>query len=483
MKDLQPRFILALFALLLLLSRQTHAQMVTAISPSSSVPGQKIDVIIRGANTSFRAGATQISFAGGNGIVVTNVVVQDAQTVIATLQIDAAATMSDYDVIAITGNENIRLDNGFQLFKPGGEFRVNIQALPVNNIDLSTLDINNSATAPVVFFCNLFNDNVGRKVRVYVFLYAASRGLLGQFKTDLISMTPLQYKKLVNGDFTTFKSSGQASSDFIKAVKDKGGLPPDEYTYRVEVRGPNGTSVLATDETVNVVSNPNNNPELIAPGAAFDEELNKIFVPQPFFQWFGNSAQYDFALYEIKDGQNEQEAARGLPVYKQENITAKQFLYPAYAEKLKLGSLYAWQVKGKYAGAKGTQYLPSQVFRFMYGNAAENAGGVTISKIIITPQEIELMPGQAFHFNVQMLDSDDRPITNLQPTWKLSAPKASITNDGTLTAGNQAADFALIVKAGTKSDFATVKIKSVNTQPVGEDWLIDKMIRKMFGLK
>ena len=465
----------------MLFSQIGYGQSITALAPSSAVPGQTIDVVIRGINTGFRNGITRVQMTGVSGITVQRVSVQDANTAIATLTIDANATPGDCDVMITTGTEVVRFANAFQVFNPGGQLRVNIQALPINSVDLSSFDVNNPAKVPLVFFCNIYNDNLKRQVRAYVFFSTASRGLIGHVSTDLFTLDPMKYYKITNAGFNNFKVNGEAGNNFINAIKTQGGLPPDEYVYRVEIRAPNGT-ILQSDETVNVLNNPNANPELIAPGDPFDDEPMRVINPQPLFQWFGNSTKYDIALYECKPGQTEQEAARNLPVYKQENITSKNFLYPAFAEKLKEGTMYAWQVKGKYNSTKGSQYLPSQMLSFVYGNAVNN-NPVTVSKIIISPQEIELKAGQTFRFNVQMYDADGKPVTNLKPQWKITPGKATITAEGLLTAGSEPADIALVVKAGDQSDFATVKIiTSQPAIPLGEDWLIDKMLRKVFGI-
>jgi hypothetical protein len=477
MKNFIHRFFISVSLVLPLLLHQSQAQSITALAPSSGVPGQTVDVVIRGMNTGFKSGVSKVVIIDGSDIEVKNLTVQDPQTAIATFTISSTAVPGFRTIIVNTNTESVRLENAFEVFTANTQLRVNIQALPVQSVQLSDFDLNSPNKSPLVFQCNIYNDNRSRKVKIFVFFSAASKGEIGYINTDIVTLDPLQYYKFTNNDFSHFKTSGAKGDAFIIEVRAANGLPADEYTYRMEVRENN--SVITSDETVNVVTNPVNNPELITPGADFTAETEKVFSPQPLFQWFGNTQKYDFALYFVKDEQTPQEVVRSLPVFKQDDITGNNFIYPNYAEKLVEGKTYAWQVRGKFAGSKGTQYLPSQVYKFVYNGSGS---GGSVFKIAITPQDIDLKTGEKHQFTAQLLDKENRPITNIQPTWQVVPSKATITQDGLLTAGNETTSIAVLVKAGSVSEFATVNIKPGETTVLGEDWMIDKMLRKIFGL-
>jgi len=375
------------------------------------------------------------------------------------------------------------LPNGFEVFSATGNFKVNLQVLPVETVSLSDFDLTNSATQPILFFANIYNDNVSRKVEISILITAASKGYLGRIYITDRQLAAGSYTRLSNRDFNHYETNGVAGQQFITSVRAAGAFPPDDYTYKLQVKE-NG-NLLDEDQNSSTVENQLNNPELIMPGTVFSGDIQPVVTPLPLFQWFGQSSRYDFALYKYRQGQTPEEVVRSLPVFRQDDITVGNFLYPNYAEKLVEGETYAWQVRGKVTSSAGVRYLPSEVFRFVYSSSpAGGAGSATISKITISPQEIALAPGQQFQFNAVVLDQDGRPVA-INPVWQVTPAKGSVTPNGLYTAGQggaSVATVAVLVKAGPASDFAIVTIKPIIPATGHNEWLIGEMLRKMFGL-
>lgn len=520
--------------LLMLLPVCAGAQTITAIAPMSGTPGQTIDVMVRGAGTHF---INQISLADfGAEIAVQKFLVHDSLTGLATILISPSAQPGFRKVIVTTLNEIASLERAFEVMTPAGALRATLQVLPVAGVSFSSFDISNLQAQPVLFYVNIYNDAVRRKVQVDLSVNAKSRGSLGKFSATEVALEPNAQVRLSNREFNRFQPNGMVTLQFLNELKATGKFPPDEYTYKLEINNEQGV-LVAGDEAVLVVTDvpaapppppltppvpdssaapqpptlpnppadlplppaqplpannlplltdrPYTNPGLIAPGFDFTTPTGVVTLPLPFFQWYGQGQQYDFALYKFLPGQTPEEVVRSLPVFQQTNITGHHFLYPNYAEKLVPGTFYAWQVREKLTGLNETRHLPSEVFRFVFAEKKE-AEAAGISRLTIMPQEAEVFAGQEIHFQVAAWDKNGQLISAVQPIWQITPLKGTITPNGLFTAGkeNTTTLLAILAKAGGATDFATVTIKprQGNTNPV-KDWLIREMIRKTFGIR
>ena len=213
--------------------------------------------------------------------------------------------------------------------------------------------------------------------------------------------------------------------------------------------------------------------------------MGKVYTPFPLFQWFGQNDKYDFAIYEVMPNQTAEDAVRNIVQFKKTDITGTSFLYPSYAEKLVNGKVYAWQIQGKVISAKGTQYLPSEVFRFQYADVGNGGANLkNIARVQIVPQEINLAPGQQFQFTVMAYAMDSSLIQNVTTQWQLSpADKGSISPTGLFTAGKNITTLAVVINAGAVTDFATVNIFSDATLINATSWSMGSMFRQLFGLQ
>jgi hypothetical protein len=460
------------------------AQEITLITPESATPGQTLDVLIRGINTHFLNGQSIANF--GQGITVQKLVVNNSLTATATLNINAGAPVGMRAVTVSTGQEVAQAANVFEVFTSNGDFRVNIEVLPLDAISLSDIDLTKPASAPIMFFGNIYNDNVERNnVKITLELTAGTRGLVGKLSMPITTLAPDAYLRVTNRNFTDVTIVGRQGHDFLNQVKALGTFPPDNYTYKLVVTEKN--KVIGSDQNESAVTNPIANPELIAPGNAFNLPLETSFTPFPLFQWFGQMDRYDFALYEVRQGQTPEEAVRNLPVYRRADISANNMLYPASAEKLVSGKVYAWQVRGRFTSSSGSQSLPSEVFRFTYTGTDGGPSAISdVASIRITPDEdVEVVAGESFQFHAMFMDGENRTLNNITPQWQLSSNKGTISTNGLFRAGNTPGVVAVVVKAGVVTEFATVTIKPkpiVPTNMTDSEWAMDALLRQLFGL-
>jgi len=477
-----------ILSLLIFINNDVISQSITSAIPTSAIVGQTIDIIIRGTGTHFRQGATTLDLGPGVNVFNNKVQVQNSLLLTASITVSSVANPGLRDIKVITGSEVASFNNGFEVYAVSGTLRATLEVLPVQSLSLGDLDPSNLTSAPFFFWVNIFNDNVPRNLKVQVSLRSAKIGQLGLAIDPTISLQPNQVIRLDKNAFTKYQNNPIATA-FYKQVLATGSFPPDDYTYTVTVKDLK-TLQTVSDSNVTTITNTKNNPELILPGALFTDPEQTVSIAQPLFQWFGQQDKYNFTLYQILPGQTAVEAVRNIPVYKTSGIQTNSFLYPAFAEKLIDGKEYAWQITSEISSIKGNQTLNSEVFRFIYKqidsqiNSNDNNG---ISSINVFPQQITLTSGQKFQFNANVLDAGNKAVLKAPVTWVISPTgDGTVDANGVLTAGNMSGTFALIAKSGNVSDFATVTINVVpktTTPPIdSEEWLIDQMIKKVFGL-
>src|SRR4051794_14790550 len=157
------RFFISLATSLFLIIGTVKGQAITVVAPSSGVPGKKIDVVLRGINTHFTSGISKAFVAGGTDIAVAALSIQDPMTAIVTLEISSTASPGFRTITINTNGEIAKIENGFEVFDAAASFRVNIQAMAVESIEISDFDFSNVEASPIFFFSNVFNDNVRRK--------------------------------------------------------------------------------------------------------------------------------------------------------------------------------------------------------------------------------------------------------------------------------------------------------------------------------
>ena len=449
------RYFLLLIFYFLLSSALFSQGEITSVYPNSGNPGEEMDVMIKGFGTNFKSNA-QVSF--GLGITVISFNVTNTETGMAHIKIDNTTPTGFRDISITSGGITSTRPGIFEVVTFGSTVRAELLVLPVQGIHLSDFDDENPDKSPLLFTIFIYNDNQLRDLTVKFKLQGQTNGLIGTAIKKYKGLQPLDMVQFDNKQFDKYNIN-TANKAFIKDALVNATLPADIYTYIVEIFDAANKKIAETDGS-NIIFNYFNKPEMVSPGNSFFSAPEVIPVNNPLFQWFSQASYYDFYLYPVFTGQTSpEEIALNRPVYKQEGVSTTNFLYPASAEVLQQGKVYAWQVKGHYFGSEGDQLLQSEMYWFKFdpfGIAVPEKESIT--KIRVEPEVVNMEPGKTFKFKAVGLDSKSRP-EDIEVKWKvIPASAGTIDADGFFTAANKTSSFAIMAEYGTKSDFATVNV-------------------------
>jgi len=453
-----------------------QAARIIAVIPSSGTPGEELDVVVRGVDTHFAPGVSTADF--GPGIRVIALTVTDPVTATAHLLIDSKASPGPRDIRVTTGSEVVLLENGFTVQAPTTQFRVSISVVPVETIFISDIDPTNIANAPLLFTVNLFNDVVARDVRLCMTIRGQRYGIILEAFDHPQPLAPFQNLSVTNREFDSY-STTNVSDEVIDIATRTGVVPPDVYTYEIRVyeatKPCTDPDPLASDEGVNVITNPSFDLELIAPGAPFDEEAPAVTTSFPVFQWVSQASFFNVTLYKVMEGQTDEDAVQNQPVFHADNITGTSLIYPNYAEALQDGMVYAWQVKALIQSATGTVERESKIFRFRV--ARGEARPTAVHHIVIEPDVATVNVGESISFTARVYDSENNPVS-FTPQWSLRpADLGTIDLRGNFRAGDQARVGAVVVSAGEVFDHAVVTVVAPRAE-----FDFSRFLKRLFGL-
>lgn len=472
-----------------LLCTQVFGQAsLQSIVPNSFPQGQSTDVVIRGVATNFKNGSTVVDM--GSDVTITKTDVLNPETVIVGISVSGSASTGQKDLTVTTGSEVVTMVNAFELFAAGGGFKANIDVLPFQTASLSDFDISNPANLPLLFFVNLYNNNFNRDVKIEIDFSCAKYGAIGTLRIDSKILLPNEVARVSNRDFNHLDVVNGDQNTFLNIVKLTGVLPPDEYFYTLHVT--EGTTEIATDNASSVITNPLANPILIGPGVLYaadvvifdDAQISKIVTPNPLFQWVGQANKYDLSVYKIISGQSPQDVLNNIPVFKQTDVQGNNFVYPSSAEKFVDGEAYAWQVVAKVVSASGTVEYPSELFAFVYSTSLNNPDPGAAVKIMVSPQQIDMSSGATLVFTAKVFDANNHLIEGLTPTWEVLPANGTIDENGAFKAGTQNGTVAVVARLGNLIDFGSVNITNNQAVMIVDEgqWMVDGMIRQLFGL-
>ena len=367
---------------------------------------------------------------------------------------------------------------------------VQLDTVPLETLRLSDFDPLNPAATSIFFVVTVTNDDQARDLGLRVEVSALSAGYLGAAETELGVLPPNTTLVRTNQQFDSFEVS-DAAENLADYALQRGLLPPDEYQFRIFViEHTDGGEVIVGEEDDSIITtNPGANLDLVGPGNEFMIEPEPLSNPQPLFQWLSNANRFEFALYEVRPGQvSPEDVATNLPVFTTDDIDLETLPYPAFAEQLVDGRIYAWQVNALVTTAAGVIKQPSDMFWFRYTNpAAEesdgNPGDVFVNSLTLDPQEVTIAPGESVRLTYEALDVNDGLVVNTRPEWRM-VPEGygSIAEDGTFTAEERTGAVAIVAAIGSVEDYATVIIESPEeSQASGSDSLIVNVITPIDG--
>jgi hypothetical protein len=445
---------LLVFTFLFFASVISNAQEIISVVPNSGYRGQTVSVIIRGTQTQFTPGVTVADF--GAGITVENFFVEDPFTGTAVVKIEQTAALGSHDINIITGNEAVQLEDGFEVFESGSSVMAFLEIVPVQVLYISDFDPDNAANTPLLFTVTLVNDASVRDLIINFSVSGDQYGLLGTATKTLNAVAANDVVKTTNRDFDEYSVSDMGT-ELLDLVRATGMAPPDVYTYLITITDIDG-NVLASDEGINIITNPVSDLELISPGVSLDEQPLVVAEPQPLFQWFSGASKFNVSLFEVEAGQNNpQDITEGVPVFQQTDVTAQTMLYPNYAENMVEGKTYAWLVEAHIAGSGGDWLMPSNLYWFTYSKA--NIATMNIDRIEIFPDDKTTGTGYHVQYRATVFDENDQPV-QIRPEWKVvPADAGTIDENGLFAAGNRPKTAAIVASVGQTSEYVTLLIK------------------------
>ncbi|KAA3600094.1 MAG: hypothetical protein DWQ06_09860 [Calditrichaeota bacterium] len=454
------------------------SQQIISVVPNSGEQGETLDMIISGSNTNFVNGISTASF--GEGITIESLNISSSVTAIARVSIDASSNLGSRDLSITTNNEIASAQNIFEVIEPTSSgVDLQVDMIPVNVLYISNFDPSNISSAPLLFTATLTNDNLERKLKADLVFNSEKHGSLVTGIKDFGTVAPNQVISFTNRDFDDFFSTPNGE-DLLYDALATGILPPDNYIIDIVIKDQNGKNV-AKDDGSNTTTNPTTELEVIAPGNAISQKPEEIYNPNPFFQWFAKATSYDLIVYPVTEGQTSAKLiTENTPIFEQKELSNTSFLYPNFAEELKAGKTYAWQIFAHISTSQGEQILSSEVFWFTLKTSSDSetgSGGIALKSIEILPEEIELNTGSTFLFTALGYDKNDELI-NIKPEWKVIPSDAGTINEnGLFIAAYRPKSIAIVAKYGEIQDFATVTLRWEGTS-----LNVKNLLEQVFGI-
>lgn len=229
---------------------------------------------------------------------------------------------------------------------------VGVQTLlaPVNTLSIADIDFINTTTPNWLFTIVLTPSSVPMDVRLDLWL-AVSLSTDGTFdraveyRSRVFTLTGP--RTLTNFDLRDpalkedFRIDAEARQELESTALPSGTMPAGMYAFNVRVTTADGSVVLGGDDERISLSNPAT-VDLLAP---YDGEA--VPTSYPLFQWRGEAASWNLAVFQRLPGQSSaEEAAAGIP-HLTANVGALSFQYPSGgARALEPGGSYVWYVEG-----------------------------------------------------------------------------------------------------------------------------------------
>jgi hypothetical protein len=140
-------FQLLIVSAIMLYANVTKAQgVLSSVVPTTASANSTIDMVIKGAGTSFNNTSSIII----NGIVINplNKLVKDPETI--QLKFDVTGFASGNYPLVVSTNGVSTLPIFFKVFEMGNELNVLVNVMPLQSINVSDFDPNNLNNAPVL---------------------------------------------------------------------------------------------------------------------------------------------------------------------------------------------------------------------------------------------------------------------------------------------------------------------------------------------
>ncbi len=339
-----------------------------------------------------------------------------------------------------------------------------IEVEPIETLRMSDFDPLDPSAAPVVFRTYVTGGAQPMNLRLEVDVESARFGYLGTTRLELGEVGPGEMIVRTNRDYDDY-DLGDASSEVIDIATERGLLPPDDYLFTLRVVRTDDGEEVGTDTGIITTTNSGTQIDLVGPGTPLDQDPDVVPTAYPIFQWFSGASSFDFALYEVREGQRSAEdIVAGLPVFSQQDVAPGTYVYPNAAEDLVEGKVYAWQISAVSVTSSGPERFPSELLWFTIEGAENPLGDrivpvANIARIEVTPQESEVSPGGTVAFAAMAVSPDDLPVHDAEIEWSVvPGSVGQITSDGVFTAAEAQGVAAIVARTGKVEEFATVVV-------------------------
>jgi hypothetical protein len=452
------------------------SQQIVSVTPDRGFIGeQAYPVIIFGPDAGLLTGFDYIRFSDPDITVVSAVPADDSRLeVILNIQENAQPNSSSDITVYLINGTVITKENAFTA-ELAGDFEVMLTVIPADPLYLSSFDPDNPQNSPLLFTVQILNNWKDLTDEVVV------KFTVRKDESIELGYANKNYENgILNGESPLFDNREfdeyNVNSDAVDLLEDAlqtGMLPPGVYNYYVEVfyQG----SSIGYDKGVNVVTNLLTSIDLIGPGNTLDQTPETVFASNPYFQWFSAASSYDFALYEVMEGQlSPDEITSNLPEFEAMALGVTELIYPTYAEILEPGKTYAWQVKANFEGSMGQETVYSDVYWFQF----EQGTGFVLNHIEITPQELTLNVNEPYQFHATGFDTNNDTVA-VNFTWQVIPSSAGIIDEnGLFIAGDTPGVVAILAKYNGNQEYSTVNLIWNGL----DNNYFEFFIKKVFGL-
>ncbi|OQX77480.1 MAG: hypothetical protein B6D61_07135 [Bacteroidetes bacterium 4484_249] len=428
---------------------------ILSVNPPSAFRGETVHIIIQGTETGFIEGETEVFFPGF--IEVQSVLVNNPELLTVRIKIEDDAPAGDCQFDIITGTQKFHVTDKFEITALAGVPEAMITVFPVQSIYLSDFDFSNLQNLPLLFTISVFPADY-KTLRVYAELKHERYGVVASANKILENLNPGSIFTFDNRMFDNYDKD-IASDEIIESALGNGTIPPGMYYYVITIFDGNGNPIenCFPVQSDFYISESVSGIDMVAPGTPLDSDPEVIYTNTPYFQWFGGLAEYNFTLYEVLEGQRSaDDITTNLPVFQMNGLTSASYLYPVFAENLEEGKKYAWQITSGIYTSSGTEKINSDVYWFIYQK--DDKSGISLDNITISPDDIDLLPGDSVRIKVEGYDTNGE---NIKVDCELKViPKGvgMVNNDGWFVAGRKTGTAAVVATCGSKEDYITINI-------------------------
>lgn len=361
----------------LLIERAAAQSGFASISPQVLQVGLNT-ITITGRGTQWEPRRVKIS--AGAGVQITDVFIQDAETILATVNVNTGGQSTLPFRVENMVNGSVLYTNSVTIDPVEADIILTLN--PLSSLSFTDLDPAPRPHASEIFTVALSRGNLAGK-RVIATISAESNLLDDNTIWQGNLLVPPGKTVISNRDFKLVRH-GTARVPEAADAQLTGYFPAGRYDVNVRVFD-NGNEIGTSTASLYLTDN-RNAPDLLYPKQALRSDPEIINDKLPLFLWQGQSSEYEIRVFEIPDAESSnQDIMFSRPLLAIRGIYQTHLQWPAAGPMLLPGRLYGWQVIGHSRGAKD---VVSDIERFRIREFLPDSLGTTYSGL-----ELKIGPG------------------------------------------------------------------------------------------